>query len=156
IVGLGCVSLIMTAYNGQWFVMNQNNANTSSRASVDTMIDNIRGLSTITAAAAADINFTNINRQTRRYWRNTPENTIRTTTNSLPNGGTVVASGVEPLSFRYWSYNGTAWSSSSAPATLSQVGAIDITAKVTLNGYLRQVYSSVKLRQIRFNNINGF
>lgn len=156
IVGLGCYTLIRTGYDSQWMLMNQNNANTSSRSSVDTMVDKIRGLTTLTAAAQSDISYIDINGATIRYWRNSGDSTIRTSTNGSPSGGTIVATGVEPLVFTYWSFNGTSWSSSVAPSVLANVGAIDITAKVTLNGYLRRVFSSVKLRQVRFNNINGF
>src|SRR5262249_25134555 len=111
IVGLGCYTLIRTGYDSQWMLMNQNNANRDSRASVDTMVDKIRGLSTLTAAAFNDISFTDTNGNTIRYWRNTADSTLRTTTNSNPNGGTIVASGVEPLNFTYWSctWNGTSW-----------------------------------------------
>ncbi len=156
IVGLGILTLIRTGYDSQWMLMNQNDANTWARSGIDTMIDKVRGMASLTSAAANDITFADSNGNAIRYWVNTGDHTLRTTSGGNPSGGTIVARGAQTLSFNYWSYIASAWSASNTPASTATVGVIDITANVTLNGYTRQVFSSAKLRQIRFSNANGF
>jgi type II secretory pathway pseudopilin PulG len=156
IVGIGCYTLVRTGYDSQWMLMNQNNSNMNARTGVDTLEDKLRGMTTLTAATGSDITFTDNAGSSIRYWRNTGDNTLRTTTGGQPNGGTNACRGLTSLVFLYYSYNGVSWAASSTPATLANVGAVDITATVNLNGYSRRVFSSVKLRSMRFNNINGF
>ena len=156
IIGAGLFNLIRSSYDSQYILMNQNNANTDARAAVDTLADNVRGLATLTAGTSSGLIFTDTSGNAIRYWYNSTSKTIRTSTNGTPSLGTQVIKDVQSLVFTYWSYNGSTWSSSTSPSPLSNVGAIDITAVVNSNGYQRQVFSSVKLRQKRFNNTNGF
>ena len=157
VLGAGIYSLIRTSYDSQYMLVNQNAANTNARSTVDTLADNLRGMTILTAAAASDITYTNSAGASVRYWRNSADSTLRTTVNGQPSGGTQLLNGVSSLSFNYYPYNGTGWlAATSSPVTLSQVGAVDITVTGNFSGYARQVFSSVKLRQIRFNNSSGF
>jgi type II secretory pathway pseudopilin PulG len=155
ILGLGIFEIIRTSYDSQWMLMNQNNANLSARTGVDTMADKLRGMTTLSSATATSVQYSDSTGLVR-YWLNTADHTLRTNINDSPSVGTIAVRGMTGLTFKYYSWNGAAWTSSLTPSPLNTVGAIDITATVSLNGYLRQVYSSVKLRQIRFNNMNGF
>ena len=154
-VGIGCYTLVRTGYDSQWMLMNQNNSNTNARVDVDTMADTMRGMASVTSAAASDITFTDSSGNSIRFWRNTTDNTLRRTIGGAPTGGTNLCKGLTSLTLVYYSYSG-GWSASSTPATLANIGAIDVTSTVNLNGFSRRVYSSVKLRQKRFNNSNGF
>ncbi len=156
ILGAGIWSLIRASYDSQYMLMNQNEANTNARASVDTLADSMRGMQTLTAVAAGDATYTDNSGASIRYWRNSADNTLRKTVGGLPSGGTQILNGVSSLTFTYWSYSAGAWSSSSAPSPLANVGAVDITVNGNFGGYGRQIFSSVKLRQKRFDNTNGF
>jgi prepilin-type N-terminal cleavage/methylation domain-containing protein len=156
ILGAGIWSLIRASYDSQYMLMNQNEANTNARATVDTLADSMRGMQTLTAVAAGDVTYTDNSGASVRYWRNGSDSTLRKTVGGLPNGGTQILNGVSSLTFNFWSYSGGAWASSSAPNPLSNVGAADITVNGNFGGYGRQIFSSVKLRQKRFDNTNGF
>ncbi len=151
LIGVGIWTLIRSSYDSQYELMNQNNANLGARQAIDYFADHIRGAQAITAAAASDVTFTDVSGNSVRYWRNTTDNTLRSTTGGLPNGGTVVVNGLQSLTITYWSWNGTAWVSSTTPTDCTIVGAVDISARVNISGYYRQVFSSVKIRQKRLN-----
>ncbi len=156
LIGSGLWTLVNRSYESGYQVMNQNDALARARMAIDTLADRVRSLSALNAAAASDITFTDESGNTVRYWLNSADQTLRTTVNGVPAGGTQVAMGLQSLTFTYWSYNGSAWTSSHAPAPLGSVGSVDMSALVQVGGYTRQVFSSVKLRAVRFNNAQGF
>ncbi len=156
LLGAGLWTLIRSSYNSQWELLNQNTANANARQAIDLIVDDVRGLSTLEAASATSVAYTDSSGHTIRYWLNTSDNTLRNTIDNAPTGGTPVVMGVQSLAFTYWSWNGTTWVSSSSPATLTPVGQIDVSATVNLSGASRQVFSTTKLRQVRENNAAGF
>ena len=156
LIGSGLWTLVNRSYESGYQVMNQNDALARARMAIDTLADRVRSLSALNAAGASDITFTGAGGSTVRYWLNSADQTLRTTVNGAPAGGAQVAMGVQNLTFTYWSYNGSAWTSSHAPASLAAVGSVDMSAVVQVGGFTRQVFSSVKLRAVRFNNAQGY
>lgn len=148
LIGAGLWNLIRSSYDSQYIIMGENNVNANARQAIDELADRLRGASAVTAYATADITFTDNNGASVRYWRS--GTTLRKTVNGAPSGGSTVASGVQALNFVYWSWNGSAWVSSSAPSDLSKVGAVDFTVTVTINGASRQLSGAVRIRQKRF------
>lgn len=146
IVGAGVYTLIRSAYDSQYMLMSQNNANGDARAAVDYLADHMRGAAGLTAATASDVTFTDNTGSSIRYWR-ASDGTLRTTVNSAPTGGTQIYNGLQSLTMTYYSWSGSYWTASSSPATPGNVSAIDIKAVGSVGGYTRQVSSRVKLRQ---------
>jgi len=170
ILGIALATLLSTSYNSKDIVVGQNNAYAQARNVVDTLADHIRNAQRYTtnnqvmsAAAAADITI---------YSDNTGGNTVEykldTTTSpkSLKmitvSGGTTTTttllSGMQSLQFTYYIGSGTAfynpsgsWITTTSPnaptaAELPNVGAILITANVSVGGYNREISSFVRLR----------
>src|SRR2546423_8788789 len=79
ILGAGIWTLIRTSYDAQDMIMDQNYANTNARAAVDTLADSMRGMTTLTAAAASDVTYTDNTGASIRYWRNSADSTLRKT-----------------------------------------------------------------------------
>lgn len=143
VLGLGLWTLLRSSYDSNTILMDQNNANANSRAALDTLVDLLRGSSGLTAAAANDITFTNTS-STYRYWLT--GTTLKKTVNSLPNGGTTVATGVQSLSFTYYTYSSGSWTSSSTPGTPANVGAVKVTDQLSVSATSRQMSSLVRIR----------
>jgi type II secretory pathway pseudopilin PulG len=170
ILGIALATLLSTSYNSKDVVVGQNNAYAQARNVVDTLADHIRNAQRYTtnnqvmsAAAAADITI---------YSDNTGGNTVEykldTTTSpkSLKmitvSGGTTTTttllSGMQSLQFTYYVGSGSAfynasgsWTTTTSPnaptaAELPNVGAIQITANVSVGGYNREISSFVRLR----------
>jgi type II secretory pathway pseudopilin PulG len=146
-IGTGIFQLIRAGYDSQYTILGQNASASNARAAVDQIVDEMRGATAVTSAAASDITFTHAN-GTIRYWRNSADNTIRRTVGGAPAGGNIVMLGASGLTFLYWSYT-TSWASSSTPSDVTKVGAVDITITGTSNGVSRQVSGSVQIRQKR-------
>lgn len=144
LLGLGLWTLLRSSYDSQYEILGQNSANSYARQAVDTLADNLRGATGLTSATANDITFTNAGGSSIRYW--VSGGNLVTTTGGSPSGGTVVAMSVTSVSFVYWTYSGGAWSSSTAPGTPANVGAVDFTASSTVNGATRAVSGSVRIR----------
>ncbi len=152
-LGAGLYTLVRSSYDSQWELMNQNNANLGARQSIDFFADHLRGAAAVTAASATDVTFTDNSGNSIRYWLNTSDSTLRSTTNASPTGGNIVVQDVTALKLTYWSWNSStsSWTSSTAPSDVTVVGAVDIAATVNMSGYSRQVFSSVEIRQKRLS-----
>jgi len=148
ILGAGLWSLLNRSYESQYEIMGQNNANATGRQAIDELADNLRGAAAITAGTASDLTYTDNSGASVRYWKSGTD--LKKTVNGSPSGGTTVATGVQSFNCVYWSWTGTAWQSSSAPSNPANVGAVDFTATVTVNGASRQISGSVRIRQKRF------
>ena len=141
-VGVGLYTLVRSTYDAQYLLLNQNSANANSRSAIDTLADQLRGANGLTAATASDITFTD-STGTVRYWLS-GGNLVKTV-NGLPAGGTTVQKNVTALTFLYQTYS-SGWTSSAAPATPANVGAVTVTATVSIGGATRQTSSLVRLR----------
>jgi hypothetical protein len=110
------------------------------------LADQLRGAKTFTGAAAFDITFTDNSGNVIRYWLS--GTTLRKTVGGSPSGGAIVVSDVQSLTFTYWLWNGTSWSTSTAPSDLGQIRAAVITVDARVNGFQRQLSSFVKCRNL--------
>ena len=146
--------LVQGSYNSQWELMNQNNSNLGSRQVVDYLADHLRGATAITGGSSTDVTFTDASNNTIHYYLYSSDNTLRVSKNGQGNGssGTVLAYNVQSLNFTYWYWVTSTglWSNVGLPADLTTIGAMDITATVSVNGYQRQLLSSVKLRYCKY------
>lgn len=148
ILGAAVVGLTYSTYDSRDVVMDQNTATTDARQAVDTIADRIRGASGLTQATASSVTFTAPD-GTVCYWLDGGTGTLRTTLNGQPGGGSVVAGGVEMLSFTYLTYASGSWESSTAPGDPAAVGAVAVTARVRVDGSVREFGSSIQIRQKR-------
>jgi len=138
-------------------LMNQNNANTSARSGIDTMIDKVRGNGEPTTAAASDIIFADSSVNAVRYWAVIqPDSTLRTTTSGLPSGGTIVASGAHRLHLLIGLYHKRVVFIHSAGFHRDRGGNRHYRERILERLRRAKYLSSAKLRQIRFSNANGF
>jgi type II secretory pathway pseudopilin PulG len=145
-VGAGLWTLMRSSYNSEWILLNQNNAYATGRGGVDTLTDALRGLTALSSAAASDVTFVDGSGASVRYWLT--EGGIHRTVGGAPTGGDVVVRNVSSLTFTYWSYSGSSWSTSTSPTDLSKVKALIVAANVSVNGYARQMSTTVRLRNL--------
>jgi hypothetical protein len=148
LVGLGLMTLIRSSYDSQYELMNQNTANTRCREAVDFLADNLRGATSVTAATSASITWVDASGNQVRYWIGS--GALKSSVNGAPAAGTVIVSGLTALTFTYWVWTGAAWASTTTPADVTKIGAIDIAVTVGFRDATRKLQSSVKIRQRRF------
>jgi hypothetical protein len=145
LLGAAVWTLVRTSYDNQYTLMNQNMVTTTTRQTVDTFADNLRGSKTMSACDASSMTFTDADSHAVRYWRS--GTSLMKTVDGSPTGGAVAVSNVSAASFVYWTWNGLYWSSSTAPTTPANVSAVDFSITLTLNGSARKISGSVKIRQ---------
>jgi prepilin-type N-terminal cleavage/methylation domain-containing protein len=145
LLGAAVLSLLRASYDDQYMLMNQNMVNTQTRQMIDTFADNLRGSQGLTAADGSSLTYTDANGQSVRYWRS--GTSLMKTVNNLPAGGAAAVSNVSAISFVYWTWNGTAWTSSTGPATPANVSAVDFAVTLSQGGSNRKISGSVKIRQ---------
>jgi len=145
LLGAGIWTLMRSGYDAQYTVLNENLVNTTTRQAVDTFADNIRGAQAMTACDSTGMTYTDSGGQSVRYWLS--NGNLLKTINSQPSGGTVVVANVSALAFVYWTWSGSAWTSSTAPSTPSTVSAMDFSLTMSYNGANRKISGSVKIRQ---------
>lgn len=146
VLGTGVWTLARSTYDSHYELLNQNSALAEGRQGVDTLTDSLRGATALTAAAASDVTYTDSASASVRYWKS-GTNLVRSI-NGSPAEGTVIVKDLQSLSIVYWSWTGSAWTTSSAPGTLSQVKAAVVTAAFRIDGLGRQMTSSVKFRNL--------
>lgn len=145
LLGAAVWTLVRASYDNQYTLMNQNMVTTTTRQTVDTFADNLRGAKAMSSCDASSMTFTDANSHAVRYWRS--GTSLMKTVDGAPTGGTVVVSNVSAASFIYWTWTGAYWSSSSAPTTPANVSAVDFAMTLSLNGSSRKISGSVKIRQ---------
>jgi len=145
LLGAAVWTLVRTSYDNQYTLMNQNMINTTTRRTIDTFADDLRGASAFTACDSSSMTYTDNSGKSVRYWKSGAS--LMKTVNASPTGGTAAVSNVSAVSFVFWTWNGTYWSSSSAPATPANVSAVDFAITLASNGVSRKISGSVKLRQ---------
>ncbi len=151
----GLYTLARSSYDSQWELVNQNNANLAARQGVDYLADHLRGAYTVKSASTSDITIADsAGNQTRFYW-NSADNTLCTSGGSggTSTNSTVLQYNVQSLTFTYWYWvtaTGTWASVLPLPADLTTIGGIDINAVINVNGYQKQVTSSVHLRYCKY------
>lgn len=145
LLGAAVLSLLRASYDNQYMLMNQNMVNTAARQAIDTFADNLRGSQGLTAADGSSLTYTDASGQSVRYWKSGTN--LMKTVNGLPAGGTVAVRNVSAVTFVYWTWNGTTWTSATSPASPSSVSALDFAVTLTQNGSSRKISGSVKIRQ---------
>ncbi|MCL5283867.1 MAG: prepilin-type N-terminal cleavage/methylation domain-containing protein [Armatimonadetes bacterium] len=144
LLGSGLFTLMTTGYGAQASITDQNTVDTRSRFVINTLADNLRGTTNLTAAGPSDVTFTDESDNSVRYWLS--NGSLLSTTNGQPSSGNTLMDNVSSLSFTYWTYSNGSWSSSNSPSAPANVGAVDFTVVVTLNGYSRQLSGTVVIR----------
>ncbi|MGC8666677.1 MAG: PulJ/GspJ family protein [Chthonomonadales bacterium] len=146
IIGAGLWTLVRSAYDAEYMLINQNTANANARQVVDLFADHLRGTSGLVSASPSDVTFSDNAGNSIRYWVAT-DGTLRTSVNNVPAGGNQILAGVQSLSLTYYTWNGSAWVSSTSPAVPGSVGAADIVVVVNINGFTRRLSSRVRFRE---------
>lgn len=145
LLGAAVLSLLRASYDNQYMLMNQNMVNTAVRQAIDTFADNLRGSQGLTAADVSSLTYSDASGQPVRYWKSGTN--LMKTVNGLPAGGTVAVRNVSAVTFVYWTWNGTTWTSATSSASPSSVSALDFAVTLTQNGSSRKISGSVKIRQ---------
>ena len=148
LVGMGIYNMIRASYDSQERIIDQNTSISRGRQTIDEWVDNMRGVTNITAANSTSMTVvTNAPAsQTIRYWLSGTD--IRRTINGSPTAGEVIVRNVSALNITYYVWTGTAWASTSTP-TVAQIGGLKVTATVQMGDSPRTVVSDVKIRQRR-------
>lgn len=165
VLGTALLAMIQADVMGVSTVQGQSIADAQARQPLDILADNIRaaypyGSTTPSCLEAASSNsiycYTDASGDYVRYWLDTTvspaalKKTVGTTT-------TVLISGVQSLQFTYYVSGGAytpvsgSWVTTASPnaptsGELPNIAAVKITATVTLNGYTRQLSTTVRLR----------
>jgi prepilin-type N-terminal cleavage/methylation domain-containing protein len=145
LLGAAVLSLLRASYDDQYMLMNQNMVNTTTRQTIDTFADNLRGSQGLTAADGSSLTYTDASGQPVRYWKS--GTSLMKTVNGLPAGGAAAVQNVSAVSFVYWTWNGTSWTSATSSTSPSTVSAVDFAVTLTQNGSTRTISGSVKIRQ---------
>ncbi len=146
IIGAGLWTLVRSAYDAEYMLINQNTANANARQVVDLFADHLRGTAGLVSASPSDVTFSDNAGNSIRYWR-ASDGTLRTSVNNTPANGNQILAGVQSLSLTYYTWNGSSWVSSTSPSVPGSVGAADIVVVVNINGYTRRLSSRVRFRQ---------
>ena len=173
LVGASLAVLIQCTYSSQNIVMGDNMTYVSARKTMDVLAAHLSDAqayqtsaspvtySVLSAGTVSSVTcYLDSVGNTERYWLDTttsPPSLKRTQTISGVATTTVVVSGLATtngLTFTYYITNGTNYTNSSwvsttttpTAANLPAVGAIGITATISINGYARQLTSFVRLR----------
>ena len=170
LVGSSLVILIKCTYTSQSIVAGDNLAYAGGRKALDVLSAHLANAqpyqtssspvtySVLSAGAATSVTcYTNSTGDTERYWLDTtvtPPALKLTKTVSGVATTSVVVNGIQSLQFTYYlcngsNYNSAAWLSNTTMPTASNlptVGAVNITATATVNGYQQQISSFIRLR----------
>jgi type II secretory pathway pseudopilin PulG len=170
VLGLAMATLLKTSYDSKSIVVGQNNAYAQARNVVDTLSDRIRQAQrypsnnqVLSAAGASDITVytDNSGSNTVRYWLDTSTTpyTLKMTTVAAGNTTTsTLLTGVATLQFKYYVGSGNSylapsgsWATTASPTAptsgeLPNLGAIQVTSNVTINGFSREISSFIRLR----------
>ena len=170
LVGASLVVMAQCTYSSQSIVTTDNLTDLSARKAVDTLAAHIMNAypyqtssspityAVLSAGSSSAITcYTNSTGDTERFWVDTttsPYTLKRTQTVSGVATTTVLVNAVQSVAFTYYltdgvNYTAASWvSSTSTPtaANLPAVGAVNIVATVSINGFQQQLTSFVRLR----------
>jgi hypothetical protein len=165
---LAVIQITMTARSS---TMGPSESDTETRRQLDEMCDQFRSaqpntvgsnMQVFSAASASSLTYySNTSGNTTQFWLNTavsPAALEQTTIVSGVSTTTVLLSGVTALQFTYYEQPSllytaasSTWTTTANPnapsaAELPKIGAVDVHLTVTYDGYSRQLYSMVRLR----------
>jgi hypothetical protein len=167
VVGTAMLAMIQANITSFFLTQGQNVADATARQPLDILADEVRGAqpysgSALQAAASNSITlYTSTAGAYTQFWLDTTVNPPALKSTTSTGTTTVLVSGVQSLQFTYYipTSSGSAaytpptsgWATTASPhapvtAELSEIGAVQIVATLSLNGYSRQLTTFVRLR----------
>jgi Tfp pilus assembly protein PilW len=147
IIGTGIYQMIRASYDSQQRIVDENTVMARGRQAIDDWADQLRGAADITQANSSSITFKNNAGQSIRFWKS--GSNILKSVDNVPSAGQTVVQNVNGLSFVYWVWTGTAWTSTNAPTDLTKIGGLHMTTQILIGSAERIIVSDVKIRQRR-------
>ena len=147
LVGVGIYQMIRASYDSQQRIVDENTVMARGRQAIDDWADELRGAADVTQANSSSITFTNNAGESIRFWKSGTD--VLKSVDNVPSAGEPVVRNVSGLSFVYWVWTGSAWTTSSAPTDVTKIGGLHMTTQIKMGDAIRTIVSDVKIRQRR-------